>query len=300
MSRLVLLLALGGCDLAFGLVRDTPPPVCGPFGPPSEVTIELGPTAKAHDLSVDASGMRGMVQATLKSGALTWTGPHAVVQSAPNMWVTDPARDKPVLNGLDGGHLVYDGTVFGWIDRINTVRTPELHQYAFTTAWSPISGSVTMDLSVSTHVGNAIELPVAMGAVQKFLVEISIEELPPNNLAIYELPPGAGTDWQRTGQAAPLLEATSPVIDPQMGLLTSDHEILVYAAKLGTETVTRLFATRRARNLFQPGVELIIEGFAADSDFTEPWINADCTQLYFRQGDTTWMTTAVDDAASRR
>jgi hypothetical protein len=75
----------------------------------------------------------------------------------------------------------------------------------------------------------------------------------------------------------------------------------VYSAQIGKEKESRLFASRRTLDEFPAGVELIIDGMDSDSDFTEPWINADCTTLYFRQGETTWMaTTAVDDAASRR
>lgn len=302
MSRLVLLLALGGCDLVFDLVRDIPPPVCGPFAAPEEVVFDPR-LINAHDLSVDASGTRGLVHATFTVGTKTWTGPHAVARDGTGMWGPDLARDKPVLDGLDGAHQIADGTLFGWVDKIGTSRTPEVHQYELktqpTTAWSQIGGAVTRDLSVSTHIGNAIDLVGGGGAVQKFHVQITIGDLPPNNLAIYELPP-ASTDWQATNQAGPLLQATEPAIDPQMAVLTSDHEILVYAAKLDDAPESRLFASRRARNLYNPGVELIIDGVAPDGDLTEPWINGDCTELYFRRADTTWRATAVDDAASRR
>ncbi len=292
MRRLVLLLALGGCDLVFGLERNPDPPVCGPFRAPEEVPL-VGLDG-AHDFSVDSTGTVGMVHVNV--GA--WTGPHAIKKDANGMWVRDMPRDMPQLDRLTGAHMMANGTAFGWIDRPSG---PMLNQYTFaSTKWNLVAGEVVeSSADRDAHAGNEIELPIGTNVVQKFLVELR----PPiddgfTDLRILQRTP-ASTFWQVTGQAEPLRSA-KPTINPNGGVLTADHEILVYSAQIGNQNEYRLFASRRTRDEFPIGVELIIENTPSATDFSEPWINADCTTLYFRQAETTWMTTALDDAASRR
>jgi hypothetical protein len=80
--------------------------------------------------------------------------------------------------------------------------------------------------------------------------------------------------------------------------MTADHKKLVYAARVGDNDFSRLYASERIRDEFAPGSELEIEGVEADASLTQPWINADCSALYFRRDTTTWMAMAVDDSAS--
>lgn len=290
--RLLLLLALGGCDRVFGLERDLERAVCGPFGPPEPVVFapELGAVS---DLSVDATGTAGMVHANLGNGAIgAWRGPHAVMKDGTGTWVQDTVRDRPVLNSLDGAHLTADGTgAMSWIDSPRGVMANVL---AFAGgAWSTVAQDVVeRQTDKDVHIGNVIDLPIGTGLVQRFAVEIrlSFDRASPGELRIIQRIP-TDSFWMVTGQATPL-NTTTPALSHNGGVMTADHEILVYTAVVGKETRSRAFASRRIRDTFGPGVELIIDGVEADASITEPWINADCTRLYYREGDTTWVTNA--------
>ena len=291
--RLLFVLALAGCDRVFGLERDMEPPVCGPFGPPEPVTFaqELG---AVNDLSVDATGNRGMVYANLGNGVTTaWRGPHAVMRNGEGTWVQDKVRDKPVLNSLDGAHITADGNgAMSWIESPRGVMANVLTFAGG--AWSTVAQDVVeRETDKDVHIGNVIDLPVGPGLIQRFAVEIRLpfDRLSPGELRIIQRIP-TDSFWMVTGQATPLNTAT-PRLDLNGGVMTADHDILVYTAVVGKEKRSRIFASRRIRDTYHPGVELIIDGVDNDASITEPWINADCTQLYYREGDTTWVTNAL-------
>jgi hypothetical protein len=291
--RLLFVLALGGCDRAFGLERDLPPPVCGPFGPPEEVVFD-GALGAVSDFSVDASGTYGMVYANIGNTNVTpWRGPHAIVKSPSGMWIQDTARDKPVLNSLDGAHIIgAGGSAISWLD---SPRGPMSGLLSFAGgAWSTVVGDILdRESDKDAHFGNVIDLPVGQGLIQRFAVELrlSFDRNEPGELRILQRIP-TDSNWMPTEQATPLNTANPP-LDLDGGVMTADHEILVYTARVGEEKHSRAFASRRIRDQYNPGVELIIDGVDNDASITEPWINADCTQLYYREGDTTWVTTAL-------
>lgn len=252
----------------------------------------------AHDFSVDNAG-RGMVTARRTNAqGVIWTGPHAITADANGVWIPDDVRDRPNLDDLDGAHMVTtivgDAHAVGWIEK---PRTPGIFEYNFqTTAWGMVPGFVDPFIAESTRAGNVIEL-VAGALTQKWAVVIEISQVigEPNNLRINQLDPGSS--WRVTSEATPLEQSTLK-INPNGGVLTGDRKALVYTAQLGDTAYSQMFVSRRVRGKFAPGAEVSIEGVAGDADLTEPWINADCTTLYFRRADTTWMATAVDDAGA--
>jgi hypothetical protein len=293
--RLLLLLALGGCDRVFGLDREMPPPVCGPFGPPEEVAFDPA-LVDVHDLSVEPDGMRGFVYANLGNLSATpptgaWRGPHAVKKDGNGMWIQDTVRDRPVLDSFDGGHVTRTGGLIGWIDMPRGVMVNLLLFSG--TAWGQQTEVIEKETDRDVHIGNVIDLAVGPNLQQRFAVEIRqpIGTITTGEIRIIQRIPTDST-WMLTPQTDPL-NATTPALDATGGVMTADHEILLYTARVGSQKMSRAFATRRDRDRYNPGVELIIDGVESDSGITEPWINADCTQLYFRTNDTTWVTTAV-------
>ena len=290
-----LALLLTGCDQALGLEREVPPAVCGPFAEPVALVFDpqLG---EPHDVSVDGTGLRGMVNARRTNAQMvTWTGPHAITRDAFGVWVPDDVRDRPNLDTLDGAHVVTTlaagPRAIGWIEK---PRTPAIFEYEFQgTAWSMVPAFVDPFIAESTRAGNLIEVAFG-GASLKWAVLIEIAQVAGerNNLRINQLAPGGS--WQLTSQATPI--ETDPLkINPNGGVLTADHNKLVYAAKVGNAAHSELFASPRIGDKFAHGPELRIEGVDSDADLTEPWINGDCRVLYFRRDGATWMATAVDD-----
>lgn len=290
--RLLLVLALGGCDRVFGLDRDLLPAVCGPFATPEPVTFDelLG---DASDLSVDASGTLGMVYTNLGNANMgAWRGPHAVMLVG-GTWVQDTARDRAQLDRFDGAHITADGAgALGWIDSprgpIGNVITYQAN------SWDAVVAELIKDdADEDSHFGNVIDLNVGPGLVLRFAVELRLpfDRASPGELRILQRVPTSMT-WSVTTQADPLATA-EPALDITGGVMTADHEILVYTAVVGKEKRSRAFAARRTRDKFGPGVEIMIDTVPGDASITEPWINADCTQLYYREGNTTWVTNAL-------
>ena len=201
------------------------------------------------------------------------------------------ARDKVQLNAFMGGHIMPNGTVFAWND-LPTLQT-NLLRFNGTIWVADVAEVLENDRDRSVHFGNSIDLQLGGGLIQKFAVEIRPPEVigERGEVRIIRRDPN-NEFWVVTGQANPL--ATTPEkLDINGGVLTADHEILVYTAKIRKEDVSRIFASRRDNDMYNPGVELIIEGTRNTDGFTEPWINEDCTELYFRSGDATYRTTTV-------
>jgi len=296
-------LLLVGCDLAWQLERETPPPVCGPFGAPSLVPFhpEL---IDPKDFSVDSSGMRGMIYAMYPRASRP-TGVHSI-KLVNDVWRADPARDGGVLDRLDGGHIAEDNFAVGWLVEEGGDR-PEIREYQFfpntppSGAWASGTSGLVDPLQGQTSTGgNMIVLPYAGVATIRFMVTILMSDRvgDPNTMRIFQLFPNE-TQWELTPQADPLKTAREKV-NPNGGVMTADHDKLVYSAKVGTDPLapSRLYASKRVRDEYEHGAPLIIEDVDGDADLTEPWINADCTRVYFRQDGATWMADAVDDAAS--
>jgi len=295
-----LLLLLVGCDQVLGFERDAPPPVCGPFGVPT--LVPLHPELEdAHDFSVDSSGTRGLIFAKFMRPSGRLTGVHAI-KLVNDMWRGDPTRDLGVISALDGAHITDDTTAVGWINR-ESAGGPALSEYQFSTTavpqqWGgPTTGYIDPQRIDTSIAGNVIVLPAGTTLKLRFAVTVKQSmTADPNTLRIFQLQP-TRTDWELTAQADPL-KSSRDKVNPNGAVLTADHGKLVYAAKVGSRAVSRLFASERIRDEFAPGPELMIEGVEGDADLTEPWINADCTAVYFLRDGKTWMATAVDVTGS--
>ena len=293
-------LLLVGCDLAWQLERDVTP-VCGPFSAPTLVPFHpelVGP----HDFSVDSSGTRGMIYAMYPRAARP-TGVHAI-KLENTMWRADPTRDGGVLSQLDGSHIAENNFAVGWLFEEGADR-PEIREYQFFPgtpgAWNQGTSGLVDPLQGQTSTGgNLIVLPYAGVATIRFMVTILMSDRvgDPNTMRIFQLFPNE-TQWELTPQADPLKTAREKV-NPNGGVMTADHGKLVYSARIGTDAMapSRLYASERIRDEYSHGAPLTIEDVDGDADLTEPWINADCTRVYFRKDDATWMADAVDDAAN--
>ena len=263
---------------------------------PEEVPFSAGLIAAGvRDFSVDATGTSGMAWANLKSGAIgAWRGPHAIKLDGNGVWIQDLARDKDVLNSLDGGHIQYDGKAVGWTD---VPRGATLREYTFAPVrmkWASGAEQIENTLTSSAHAGNMI---VSTDGFLRTLVEILLPETAPfvNTLQIYQKLPT--TSWSLTPQAN-ALRTSKPKLNISGAVLTMAHDRMVYTANVGDEKIDgepvyRIFAGERVDDVFEPGVELMIEGAPSAVGFDEPWINDDCTTLYYRQNDVTWKTTQV-------
>lgn len=296
MARAVALVALlVGCDQAWQLERDEPP-LCGPFAAPTQVPFHAE-LVDAHDFSVDSSGTRGLIYAKYTPRTANPTGVHAI-KLENGTWRIEPARNTGVIISLDGGHISENNMSVGWLTRESN-GGPGVSEYTFSMTavppqWGgPSSGFLDAVRSDTSTAGNVIVLPYTAVATIRFAVTIKLSDsTDPNTMRIFQLFPNR-FEWELTAQADPM-KTSKLKVNPNGGVLTADHNKLVYSARLGTGTTSRLYASGRLRDEFAPGPELRIEGVEGDEDLTEPWVNGDCTQLYFRRDNVTWMATAVD------
>ena len=284
----------GGCDLVIPLTE--PQNVaCGPYASITPVMFDVG-LEEPSDFSIHYDGTQGMVRARVKlpaNPAMTYTGPVPIVFDAPTAtWKLDPERFANIDTfKLDGGHLLGDGSVFGWRDLVVVTNAPpELNRYLFSTTnrmWgTEASGQpLETDLSRNLRPGNEIVLPLENNGMLRFFVEIRVdyEQLKKNQIVIRQK--FVNQPWLATDQADKL--ARSETLDPSAAVMTADHAVLVYAAS-DNGAKQRIYASRRdAEDQFDVGRPIELDS-DADLDDTEPWIAQDCTTLYFRRGGVTY------------
>jgi hypothetical protein len=155
----------------------------------------------------------------------------------------------------------------------------------FTNVWSPIVPNVAESNVVDLFPGNEVESDAGNGAKSRYVVELSqaFDGATPGKLEILVAMPASDV-FKPSGFVNSINDVDA--IAPTGAALTADHGILVYSAKLGT-TESHLFETSFSKFEFGPGHEigsLYVSGKADD----QPWINNDCTQIWFRRDGLTW------------
>lgn len=287
----VLLVLLSGCHLVFGLDGTEGGGVCGPFGEPEPLAFDpqlVDPTG----FSVDKSGRRGMVFARYDAGTPRLTRPH-VIMNAGGTWMPDPANDQGAIDALSGGRMMAGGTVFGWIDG----GSPRLDEYLPGPPWSPNSLQIVdYEPTYQKRTGNLIE-PTIGGANVRLLVVTAENASGETTIHIRRfLPTATDNFWVKTGL---LDDINSESVMPSSGVLTENGDRLVYAAKIGDDPVSHLYASKvRVDDTFGLGERLDIPGTTDEVDVTEPWINDDCTVIYFNRDGMIVSARALDDPGS--
>ena len=294
MRWFILLVCCGGCDLVIPLTE--PENVaCGPYARITPVMFDVG-LEEPSDFSIHYNGAQGMVRARVTlpgTPTLTYTGPVPIVFDDPSQtWKLDPTRFGAInAFRLDGGHLLGDGSVFGWKDRIAATGTPpQLDRYTFNPTmmlWSADSTGQMLetDLSRNLRPGNEIVLPLENNGLLRFFVQVRVdyERLARNQIVIRQK--FVSQPWLATDQADKI--ARLATIDPSAAVMTADHGVLVYAAS-DSGAKQRIYASRRdAEDQFEIGRPIDLDSDPSVDD-TEPWIAEDCRTLYFRRGGVTY------------
>jgi len=273
---------LSGCNLILGMETfDPEPTLCGPYAPP--VPIELDPAlVGATDFSVAADGIHGMVHATYNG----LPGPTPIVFDG-QRWVADtrPGMQMALAMNLSGAHVGVTGDVYGWIDHVKRPGLTEIDHYTFTGVWG--FDKVVISSSLFDVVpGNEVESDAGAGAKVSYLVELQqpFDGTGVNTIQILAATPPAFA-FQPSGFVDPL--NTVGGLNPTGGALTGDHQILVYSAITPGLTGSHFYETSFVHNQFMPG-HLIPSLYAADHGDDEPWVNADCSRIWFRRDGVTY------------
>lgn len=274
LRRAVLLTWLSGCQLVFG-VDEPAPAVCGPYAAPEEVAFsEL--LENPHELSVDATGQIAMVNATYMGAP----GP-VVLRREGDAWVRDDERNMG-LEKVGGARLQAGGTrAIAWSSEGTLITEYTLDPVMAGFVWTAVVGETIVDDTFDIKVaGNLIDVE-ENGAPQRVLVLTRISLANDYKLEIRRKLADSPL-WDVTSALESFL-SHSPRITPSLGLLTANGDRFVYAAAVGDDPVSHLYASPRNldNTTYSPGQRVEIRGVGADVSVTEPWINADCSELYF-------------------
>lgn len=287
----LVLIVCSGCDLVIPLTEPASA-VCGPYETVTPVVFEDA-LVEPSDFSVHYNGTQGMVRARVATGAgATYTGPVPIVLDASGTWILDAARFPRGLPSLalDGGHMLGDGSFFGWNDAVGS-EVPNLGRYRFlgsagAAAWSNDGMEVPLesDFSRNLRPGNEIVLE-AEGDPLRFFPQIRIDITGRQRNQIVIRQRFAPQPWLPTDQAERIARET--YINPTSAVMTADHAILLYAASENGGKQQIFASVRDTDDRYGIGTPVTID-LPGEIDDTEPWIGETCATLYFRRGGVTY------------
>jgi hypothetical protein len=274
---LYVLAALGGCNVVLGLDHvDAVSQACGPYG--EAVPVALSPLlgSGAHDLSVADDGISGAVVTDVDATSLT----HPVTLDDTTMtWGPDTSVSTNVLDTVRGHRITAD----------TILATPpgygEVDVYQrFASGWAATGMNIDHDQNFEFYAGTERDVYDTMGNLVDrtvTLVKRRTMSLARSQIVV------TSSDARDINTFAEELSRTAPLnaqtgLQPTHAVMTDDRRTIVYAATLdnGTSSVfeTTFDETTQA---WQPGTAVV--GVDKTGAEDEPWINADCSRIWFRR-----------------
>lgn len=287
MRPILLLAALGGCNVVVALDEvAAPAPTCGPYGPAEVVAFDPS-IAPLRDFSVDGTGTAAMVFAQVSGGPSQWVA----LADAGGVWVQDVARTIPVGAPYMSVHLgVSKNDAFVAYQGGTGVQVT---RFGFTTGWAPnVAQFYTQDPRFDWMPGSEIDLGVDRNRYVS-LVGVAREELVDNvGTLAYALPNNSWQTWSEDlgndhsrlhdfnagvpGGLQPIgmvfaNAGLTMVVDGRQGGLAGPADLY---------TLSRL---QRSDDFARTAAQ--IDGVNTALDELDPWVNADCSTIWFRRKD---------------
>ena len=284
-SIVVLAGAASGCDVLFDTpFYDPAEQLCGPYNHPTPIAFDAA-LGQPTDFSVAADGLHGLVFATYHS----ITGPTPILYDAPSStWLPDDTRlaNSILAKTLSGGHMGTTGDVFGWIDHNkNPLGMSVAIHYAYVTTWGAVVPNVAESTVLELVTGNEVETDAGSNAKTRYVVELAqdFEVSMPKRLEILAAAP-ASEVFKPSGFVDPINNAA--LIQPTGAALSGDHSKLVYTAFVNGSSDGHIYVSPFEKFQFAPGDPI---GSLAELGKTDdqPWINGDCSQIWFRRDGVT-------------
>lgn len=279
-ARLVFaLVALTGCQVAFGLDSlDAPAKLaCGPYAAATPVAFDPA-LAGAHDLSVVEDGMHGAV--VIDSDNLSRTVPVAL-DAAGTTWIPDPGAGTNGLSTLRGHRIAIDRIIATDTSKGNV----EVDVYMLSgTLWGAVAPVVDGDAAFELYAGTERDQLTGSTAtyrrvtlVKRHTSVANRSQIVVTNLDLASDPTSFHEDLNRTA----LLNSQTDV-QPTHAEMTGDRRTIVYAAAASGEK-SDLFVTTfdDSQTAWPPGERIAELDTAGAED--EPWVNADCSRIWFRR-----------------
>lgn len=291
----LLLLAASGCDVAVGIEHIEP--ITGACGPYNTVTpVSITGVTDARGFSINPEGTMAVV--TGKDPA-DQTRP-IVLRLSGETWEPDPAMQNGLSATMKGAVLAppepmpvastYPGDVLQPVMLLSTVPTGQSkaqvgRYYWSSTAWSldtnepafSLAGYDVFPGNVSIKVG-ATNADVDRVRHTVLWMVTQDEDEGPNKIAVTANSPPSFTleDKARTLGINSLGKRFGQAV------LTDDRAKLVYSAESGTTRGIYAVEQNPESRTFDDAGGLVA-GIDGEGDEVEPWINGDCSKLYFRR-----------------
>jgi len=292
----LLLLAVSGCDRVF--LEEPAPPICGPYGEPRPLAF-VPELVEPHGFSVRRDGSLGAVTARV-AGV---TGVYVVEERPPGSgaWgLASPARNVGLPRGALAGGTIAELDLAGQDELYAWTGTPdrtEVQGYRFAgTSWGGTNVPLLRNAEFDITVGNVVEVVEVVEGVLVAQRKRGVLTLAPadggKSLLVFadQVAPYVDAGAERTWDDIP--ERTRPLnedasVHPSRGVLTQDLAILVYAARVDGGD-SELYASRidDVEKTWRPGQRLLDVSTAGDE--VEPWIDGDCSTLYFHRDGVTY------------
>jgi hypothetical protein len=305
--RVVALLAVAGCQLAFPEDPDEPPSACGSFRVEAEEQFDgLEDTV---EFSVHAAAMTGFVKAKQAGENLTLIYPIKLVDGR---WQIDDMRIPvgaavrldvlQMEEGLIAGRASPQGDLFGArVDLMAASVFSQVVHYQLSpngNGWGQHPPAPTSLIAQdSTVPGGAAELPQQFGVIRQVPV-LHFPDAGKHFVSVLTQLDDANdmtTDpWVELlddGVLAtePINAAHADIEQAAMALGPNGKIVIAYEARDGGES--RLFLTEKDGEQFPVGVHL--DEIDGDGSEVEPFLSPDCQTLWFRRGGSIFRAVAV-------
>jgi hypothetical protein len=313
----LLLLCASGCDLVIPLSE---PPVspCGPFGKPVAQTFDAGllngmPAPDFVDVKYFSARNAakagdpdyGAIHAKREGNARV----YVVERTDTNAWTYAPTRNA-LLGGTAGGsigEIEFDflpNDAKPGVDRLFVWQATPTSMYQaelITTmggGYAIENAPAVTDREFNIEVGNVVEVleadPDVPGAMRPQRKRAVVTKTPvdfsgkPVIVFADLLFPYASHVWAEDDDRTQPINK-DPLVVPGRGALTNDLFILVYSMKYANGSYD-IYASRRDPNTRQWSLGEKVTGEVNTSklDETDPWINGDCSVLYFARNGVTY------------
>jgi hypothetical protein len=267
-------LLVSGCDYVVGIdeLGSASPSACGPYGVPVPVVFDAA-LAGAHDFSVADDGLSGAV--VIDSDNIPSTKP--ITPGGTLGWALDPAfTGSSTLDRLRG-HRIEAGRVLA--TSIDTSHH-QVDEYTFQgIAWQ--GALLLSDSNFELYAGNARDDDA--GSATRLVAVRRRTTSAHNEIAIFNRdlatdPTGA---YHEDPDSPRTLNQVSTQ-QPTHAVLTADRRTIVYASSLGSNEPD-LYVTTYDDALpgWGPGEPIRSLNTAGAED--EPWVNGDCSRIWFRR-----------------
>lgn len=310
LAVLLLCASTSACDYVFVLDPD-PAGACGPFGEPRPLAIdpalEQPQYFSARNVTPPMSPTYGAVYAQRAGVSRLWILEQGADELTWNL--ASGSRNSSLLDGTLGGSLgevEFPVSPSPGVDRLLVWRGIPLRPFEarfIPQGYAIDNLPMIVDAEFDIMVGNTVEvLDVAPnGDMSPQRKRVVVTKVPLNGMTKPALvfadriaPYNEEHVWIEDANRTMPINMDKKAM-PGRGAITSDTRVLVYSVKYGNGTYD-IYESEINETTRQWGVGFPVRGKVNTADDeVDPWINGDCSTLYFSRSGTIYRADRVDE-----